>query len=140
MAARKIDTRNVPRDEFGGRWKNARERLAAMERELQAGLLDPALVLGVQAAIAAADAFCIHHLGERSAAERHFDALAVFARVDGVPGLEEARKHLARVLERKASIEYSGAAVRKADAEALAVHVRRFVDFVGRHLPRGSSP
>jgi len=30
--------------------------------------------------------------------------------------------------------------IRRADAEALAVHVRRFVDFVRRHLPRGSAP
>jgi HEPN domain-containing protein len=135
MSARKIDVRNVPRDEYHGRWKNARDRLAAMERELGEGLIDPALVLGVQAATAAADAICIFQLGERSAAKQHFDAFEVFTRITGIKGAEDARKHLARILEKKALIEYSGEPARKSDAEALAEHVRRFMDFVRRHLP-----
>lgn len=106
-----------------------------MERELASDLLDPALVLAVQAAIAAADAFCIYHRGERSAADRHFDALTVLSRVAGVPGVDEARKHLARLLERKAAIEYSGGAPTKAEAEVLVEHARRFIDFVAQHLP-----
>lgn len=138
MTPRRGDVRIVPRDEFRGRWKNAQERLAAMERELAVGLLDPALVLAVQAAIAAADALAIFTRGERSAAGRHFDAVAVLERVTGVPGIEEARKHLARFLDRKSAIEYSGEALRRDEAEALAEQARRFVRFVGKHLPAGS--
>jgi hypothetical protein len=105
-----------------------------MERELAAGLLDPALVLAIQAAIAAADALAIHNRGERSASDRHYDALTVLARVTGVPGIEEARKHLARILEKKSAVEYPGEAIRKVEAEGLAEHARRFVRFVGRSL------
>lgn len=137
MAPKRISVRSVSRDEFRGRWKNAQERLAAMERELAGGLLDPALVLGVQAAIAAADALAIFTRGERSAAERHFDAIAVLERVTGVPGIAEARKHLARLLDRKSAIEYSGEALKKGEAESLAEHARRFVRFVGKNLPVG---
>ena len=134
MTPGRIGVRSVPRDEFRGRWKNAQERLAAMERELAAGLLDPALVLAIQAAIAAADALAIHNRGERSASDRHYDALTVLARVTGVPGIEEARKHLARILEKKSAVEYPGEAIRKVEAEGLAEHARRFVRFVGRSL------
>ena len=134
MAPKRIRVRSVPRDEFRGRWRKAQERLAAMERELAADLWDPALVLAVQAAIAAVDALAIRNRGERSAADRHFDALSVLDRVTGVPGIGEARKRLARLLERKSVIEYSGEAIKRAEAEGLAEHARRFVHFVGKSL------
>lgn len=137
MTPKRVNVRSVPKDEFRGRWKNAQERLAAMERELAGDLLDPALVLAVQAAIATTDALAIYARGERSAAERHFDAIAVLERVTDVPGIGEARKHLARLLDRKSAIEYSGEAIRKDEAEGLAEHARRFVRFVGRILPVG---
>jgi len=135
MAAKKIDTRNVPRDEYHSRLKNARDRLAAMERELVARAHDPALVLAIQAAIAASDAFTIYHLGERSAAGRHLDALSVFGRVSGVAGLEEARKHLSRLLQEKFAIEYSGDEIPPKEVESLAEHARRFVGWVVSRLP-----
>src|SRR5437588_12081304 len=108
MAAKKIATRNVPRDEYSSRLKNALDRRAAMERELAARAHDPALVLAVQAAIAASDAFTIFHLGERSAAGRHLDALSVFARVSGAAGPAEAPKHVSGLLPEKLATADSG--------------------------------
>ena len=139
MTPKKIDTRNVPRDEYPSRWKNALDRRAAMERELAAGAHDPALVLAVQAAIAGADAFAIFHRGERSAADRHLDALSVFSRVTGVAGLEEARKHLSRLLTEKFAIEYSGDPPKPKEVESLIEHARRFLSWVERHLPEKKS-
>lgn len=135
MAAKRVDTRNVPREKYRSRLKNARDRLAAMERELAAAAHDPAALLAVQAAIAAADAFTIFHLGERSAAGRHLDALSVFGRVTGVAGLEEARKHLSRLLSEKLAIEYSGEILKPKEAESLAEHARRFLAWAEKHLP-----
>lgn len=135
MAAKRIATRNVPRDEYRSRLKKARDRRAAMERELAAGAHDPALVLAVQAAIAASDAFTIFHRGERSAADRHLDPLSVFARVTGIPGLEEARKHLSRLLTEKFAIEYSGKALKVREVESLVEHARRFLAWIEKHLP-----
>ncbi len=109
-----------------------------MERELAAGAFDPALVLAVQAAVAACDAFTIFHRGERAASERHLDALEVLSHVTDVKGLAEAKRHLARILREKNNVEYSGAAPKRKDAEALAVHARRFVDFVAKHLPEAT--
>lgn len=136
MTPKKIATRNVPRDEYPLRLKNALDRRAAMERELAAGAHDPALVLAVQAAIAGSDAFTIFHLGERSAADRHLDALSVFSRVTGVPGLEDARKHLSRLLSEKFAIEYSGDTPRPKEVESLVEHARRFLAWVEKHLPK----
>ena len=136
MAAKKIATRNVPRDEYSSRLKNALDRRAAMERELAAGAHDPALVLAVQAAIAASDAFTIFHLGERSAADRHLDALSVFSRVTEVAGVEEARKHLSRLLTKKFAIEYSGDTPKPREVESLVEHARRFLSWVEKHLPK----
>lgn len=137
MAPRKVPSRNVPVDESVARWKKACDRRAAMERELLAGSYDPALVLAVQAAIAACDAFTIFHRGERSASGRHSDAIVILGHVAGVPGLEEARLHLSRVLREKAEIEYSGRTLKPQEAGRLVEHARRFIDFVGKHLPAG---
>lgn len=139
MTPKRIDTRNVPRDEYHSRWKNALDRRAAMERELAAGAHDPALVLAIQAAIAGADAFTIFHRGERSAAGRHLDALSVFSRVTGVAGLEDARKHLSKLLTEKFAIEYSGDAPKPKEVESLIEHARRFLSWVERHLPEKKS-
>lgn len=135
MAAKRIATRDVPRDEYPSRLKNARDRLAAMERELAAHAYDPALVLAVQGAIAASDAFTIFHRGERSAAGQHLDALSVFSRVTGVEGLEEARKHLSKLLQEKFSIECSGKSLKPKEVESLVEHARRFFSWVEKHLP-----
>ncbi len=135
MAPRKITTKAVPRDDYKGRWRNALDRRAAMERELAADAFDPVCVLAVQAAIAGSDAFTIWHLGERSAADRHHDALAVFTRVTVVKDTSDARKHLQRLLAEKTDLEYSGRPVKRADAESIAEHTRRFLDFVAKHLP-----
>lgn len=139
MAAKRIDSRNVPRDEYRPRLRNARACLAGMERELAAGAHDPALVLAVQAAIAACDAFTIFHRGERSAAGRHLDALSVLGRVAGIEGLEEARKHLTRILSRKLEIEYSGEALKPKEVESLVEHARRFVGWIESRLPQESA-
>ena len=137
MAPRKIPSRKIPGEEYEGRWKNALGRRGAMEREFLAGSYDPALVLATQAVIAACDAFTIFHRGERSASDRHLDAIAMLSHVTGVPGLEEARLHLSKVLREKAEIEYSGKTPKPKEAERLVEHARRFIDFVSEHLPGG---
>ncbi|HTF57677.1 MAG TPA: hypothetical protein VK661_10630 [Planctomycetota bacterium] len=105
-----------------------------MDRELQAGFPGNALILAVQAVIAANDAFTIRNLGERCASDRHEDAEAVFARVKAVPGTKEARGHLVKLLKAKGSIEYSGKPVDREKAQRLSEHARRFVEFVRKNL------
>lgn len=84
MAAKKIDRRTVSKSEYAGRLRNALDRRAAMEQELAAEAYDPALVLAVQSAIAACDAFTIYHRGERSASDRHQDAIEVLTHIADV--------------------------------------------------------
>jgi hypothetical protein len=138
MAPKKIPTREVPRNEYGGRLKNALERLAVMEEVLAGGHEDPALVLAVQAVIAASDALAIYHLGERSAAGDHQDAISVFSRLPSLPQIDQARTHLSRVLDHKSEVEYSGRALRKKDVESIVDHARRFVAYARKRLPAPS--
>jgi len=135
MTAKRVPTRSIPREEYLGRWNKALERKAAMERELAAGATDPALLLAVQAAIAASDALAIFHRGECTSAERHEDALAVLTRLTHLPGIKEAARHLAYLLRVKGEIEYTGRALRSREAESLVMHARRFLDFASKHLP-----
>lgn len=135
MAPKRIPTRDVPRDDYAGRLKNAIERILGMERVLAEGHQDPALVLAVQAVIAASDALTIYHLGVRSAAGDHQDAISVFSRLRNVANLDQAQTHLHRVLDHKAQIEYSGKSLRRKDFDAVVDHARKFVEYARKHLP-----
>lgn len=135
MAPKRIPTREVSRDDYSGRLKNAIDRILGMERVLADGHHDPALVLAVQAAIAASDAMTIYHLGVRSAAGDHQDAISVFSRLRGIPELDRAQTHLQRVLDHKAEIEYSGKSLRRKEFDAVVDHARNFVKFARKHLP-----
>ena len=108
--------------------------MAGMERELKNASQGNALVLAVQAVIAANDAYTIRHLGLRCASERHDDAVYIFSRVANVDGMKLARRHLEVLLEAKGRIEYSGKPVKPEKAEGLAGHARRFVEFVRKNL------
>ena len=79
--AKNIRTVPVPPSEFGDRWRNALERLDAMEILLKAKLYDAAAVLAVQSTIAANDALTIARLGERCTSDRHQDAIALLRKV-----------------------------------------------------------
>lgn len=138
MAPKKIPTKSVPKAEYVDRWRKASDRRAAMERELAAGALDPALLLAVQGAIAAADALTIFHRGERAVADRHEDALMVFNRVSQLPGIEGASRHFVRLLRVKGEIEYTGRYQKPQEAAGLVEHARRFFEFVEKHLPQSA--
>ena len=135
MSPKKIQTKSLPKEEYVDRWRKALDRRGAMEREAAAGAYDPALLLAVQGAIAAADALTIYHRGERAAADRHEDALEVFGRLTHLPGLAEASGHLANLLRVKGEVEYTGRYQKPNEVTALLTHARRLFDFVGRHVP-----
>jgi len=134
MAARRVEVQRVPRDESAARWRKAVERLESMNLLMEAGSLDAALVEAIHASIAAADAFTIHHLGKQCASERHEDAARLVERVTTVQGSAEAARHLARLLDKKGTIEYSGRYPRPDEAEGFCEHARRFVEFVRKNL------
>ena len=133
--AKQTSRQSVPRSEFRPRLVKAKARLEGTDRELAAGAADPAAVLAVQAAVAACDAFTIHHLGKKSSSSRHEDALALLSEVQPMKGLDEARRHLAQLLKMKSAIEYGSDALRLEEAEAIAKHARRFIEFVESRLP-----
>lgn len=135
MAPKRIPARGVPRDDYAGRLQNAIERLAVMEEALAGGHNDPALVLAVQAVIAASDAMTIYHLGERCAAADHQGAIAIFSRLSDLPDINQARTHLSRVLDHKSEVEYSGKPLLGKDVKSIVDHARRFVGYVRKHLP-----
>jgi hypothetical protein len=135
MAPKKIPSRDVPQGDYGGRLRNAIERILGMEKVLSEGHPDPALVLAVQAVIAASDAMTTYHLGTRSAAGDHRDAISLFSRLPDLPDLDQARTHLQRVLDRKSEIEYSGKDLRPKELDSVVEHARRFVDYVRKNLP-----
>jgi hypothetical protein len=135
MSPKKVPTKKVSREDYLDRWRKALDRRAGMERELAAGAADPALVLAVQGVIAAADALTIYHRGERSAADRHEDALGVLGRLGNIPGIPEASVHLVKLLRVKGEVEYTGRYPNPQEVASLIDHARRFYEFVEKHLP-----
>jgi len=137
--AKKTTTKKVPREAYAPRLRQAQERidvatLLVSDPESQ----DPALVLAVQAAIAAADALTIYFRGERSSSESHGDAAQVLNRLE-LPGIEAARKNLVRLLGQKTKIEYSGRRLSARDAARLVERARDLVAFAQSSI-RGADP
>ncbi len=137
--AKKTPTKKVPRETYAARLHKARGRLESATLLLEDDP-DSALVLVVQAAIAAADALTIYHLEERSSATRHEDALNVLARLNNqVPDLAKASKHLAKLLGFKTDAEYGFKTPKTADVRSAIEAARSFIEFVEKNLAQAPS-
>jgi hypothetical protein len=108
-------------------------RAAEIAREFE--YWNAAGLLYVHAAIAFADAVAIARKGEKSAGEKHMDALALFeTATSGLKGRDEATEHLRRILDEKSRVSYMGMSFRRRDLEKLATHAERFRVFAERVL------
>jgi len=134
MAARRIDVQEIDPRDPSGRWRKALEHLDMMKSALLARSFNTAAHLGIQAVIAACDAFTISHLGKQCSSDRHEDAIEVFRRVRTIRGVDDAIHHMERVLKAKRWIDYSGQYPRPDESERTCQHAERFVEFVGRNL------
>jgi len=103
------------------------------------GYTNQAVSNAVHAVIAANDAFCLFHLGERAAGEAHTEAVAVLRRAcRGTRFEPEATRkahQLADVLQAKSLAQYSGRQLDASAAQRVMKQAERFIDWIVAALP-----
>lgn len=126
-------TRKADRYEAEGYLAAAEEFQAAAEDSAAAGRWRAAGLAAIHAAIAAGDAVCVFHLGERSSAMSHEDASDLLRR-SRLPDAKERAGQLSAVLDLKSRVEYESRPVSEGEARLLLKRSRRLVDWARRAL------
>lgn len=85
----------------------------------------------VHAAICANDALTVHLAKERSASEKHSDAVSLLIEVsDDKQEAEAFARHILWLINKKNLIEYEARLFQKKEAEEAIKHAERFLDWV----------
>jgi len=126
-----VPVRTVSRAQASNYLKKAEQHLAESLEALSAERWDTAALLAIHAAIAGADAACIHSGGVRSASQTHADQPRLIRQL--LPGNEDARRAAAKLealIDRKNIVEYEARRCRPEDAQISTKQAQRVVEWV----------
>lgn len=136
MAAKKIQTTNVPKTHYSSYLGKARQFLGVMLTSLEDREWDSVLLLGVHAVISATDALLIFHAGRRSISQSHQDVVSLL--VQSLPDREDVRQNanrLSQLLNQKHVVEYEPRRFTEKEALEFSKKVERYVEWVLKQLP-----
>ena len=89
----------------------------------------------IHAGISANDALLTFYFGVRSISPKHDDAVKLLISMMKRDDAEAKAKHLRRLISTKNLVEYDGRLLSRREAESLAKHAERFLDWVRSLLP-----
>ena len=89
----------------------------------------------IHTGISANDALLTFHFGLRSISPKHDDAVKLLISMMKRDDVETKAKHLRRLISTKNLVEYDGRLLSRREAESLAKHAERFLDWVKSLLP-----
>lgn len=132
---RKTQTRELPKNDFVGYLKTAREYVAGARDHFDKGRFIATCGDAVHGMIAANDAMTVYFLGRRSLSAAHTDAVHLLKQVS--PQDDQLSKEIHRfqkVIGLKHAAEYDGGKVSARDAEMAVKEAERFLAFVEKRL------
>jgi HEPN domain-containing protein len=132
---RKIPTAGLEKSKYANFYEKALDFYRSMQNALDQKLWNSAGLAGVHAAISANDALLVYFHGLRSISKDHQDAINLTYSLVQHEGTKEALGHLRRVIAKKNLIEYEGKLFARSDAEEVAKHAERFINWVKGILP-----
>lgn len=113
--------------------KKAREWMDLMDLAIEGGKWNAAGLLGVHAAISAADALTSRYLELRSAGQSHDDVFKLVASVD-LSGAPQKAELLSQIVSMKNLVAYEDRDFGAVDAQKLAKQSHRFIAWVEEAL------
>lgn len=126
-----MKTRPVDRFRARDYLQRAEECKFAMEKSFEEGKWNACVINAVHCGIAAADAWCVHRKGLRSASENHRDAIALFYGIDpNDPDIKRGILHLAELISVKSRAEYGERLLNAQDATEAKKHAERLFDLI----------
>lgn len=133
---KKRSTVEVERSKYINFIKKALEFYQSMKDALDQGTWNSAGLAAVHAGISANDALLIYFYGLRSTSPDHRDAINLTGLMIKRENAREAIGHLRRLINKKNLIEYEGKLFSRVDAEEIAKHAERFVNWAVGLLPK----
>jgi HEPN domain-containing protein len=124
-----VPARAVSKAQASNYLRKAGQHLAESLEALSADRWDTTVLLAIHAAIAGADAACVHAGGVRSASQTHADQPRLVRHL--LPGNEDARHaatHLEPLIDRKNTVEYEARRCRADDAQVSVKQAQRVVE------------
>lgn len=115
--------------------KKADEFYEMMQQSLMKEKWNAAGLNAIPAGISANDALLTFHFGLRSISPKHDDAVKLLISMMKRDDVEIKAKHLRRLISVKNLVEYDGRLLSRSEAESLAKHAERFLDWVRSLLP-----
>jgi len=132
---KQIAITEVEKSKYDNFLQKALEFYQSMRDALDQELWSSAGLNAVHAGISANDALLVYFHGIRSTSSDHRDAINLTLSLITQSGAKEAASHLRRLIAKKNLIEYEGKVFSKADAEDVAKHTERFINWVTELLP-----
>ena len=115
--------------------KKAEEFFEMMEQSLMKEKWNAAGLNAIHTGISANDALLTFHFGLRSVSPKHDDAVKLLISMMKRDDIETKAKHLRRLISVKNLVEYDGRLLSRKEAESIAKHAERFLDWVKSLLP-----
>ena len=123
------------KEEYKKFLKKADEFYEMMQQSLMKEKWNAAGLNAIHTGISANDALLTFHFGLRSISPKHDDAVKLLISMIKRDDIEIKAKHLRRLISVKSLVEYDGRLLSRSEAESLAKHAERFLDWVRSLLP-----
>lgn len=133
---KKLSTVEIEKSKYINYLKKALEFYRSMKDALDNELWNSAGLAAVHAGISANDALLVYFHGIRSTSPDHQDAVNLTLSLLNREDAKEAVGHLRRLISKKNLIEYEGKVFSMSDAEEVAKHAERFINWVKELLPK----
>ena len=115
--------------------KKAEEFFEMMQQSLMKEKWNAAGLNAIHTGISANDALLTFHFGLRSISPKHDDAVKLLISTMKRDDVEAKAKHLRQLISSKNLGGYDGRLLQRREAESLAKHAERFLDWVKSLLP-----
>jgi hypothetical protein len=132
---RKIQYIEVNKSLFINYWQKATEFRASMKSEVECKRWNSASSADVKAGISANDALLVYKEGICCKSQMHVDAVKLLKAKIKDNGVNEAAKHLTKLIYAKNTVDYDARLYKKDEAYTLEKHLDRFMDWAESLLP-----
>lgn len=129
--------RKVGKHEYRGFLSKAESFYAGMKRAEEDQDWNLACLNAVHCVISSVDAVTTFYLGERSAGQRHEDAVELLRRT-GLPGVQDKIRQVLAVLEQKTAIEYDPDEPTENEARQLLKQAERVHQWARQSITSGT--
>jgi hypothetical protein len=132
---RKIETSIVQKAQYINYWIKAIELKEMMLEGIVQRRWNAASVAAVHAVICANDAIMVYLFGIKSTSKNHSDAVKLLRDRAKQKGVDEAAKHLSKVLYSKNMIEYESRLFTQSEAYVIVKHTEKYMEWAMNILP-----